>query len=69
MVEDEETEIERCAEQCVLYILSQHMKNSTIKRTDLVKAVIPDQSRKNVKSILDKAKRLLKAVSIPTLFI
>lgn len=66
--EDAEAEIERYSEQCVLYILSQHQRNETIRRNDLVKSVLPEHLRRSAKTILTNAQEMLKVVSnIPTL--
>lgn len=62
MVDADEIDIDDYAGQVVLYLLSQQCKNSTVKKPELIKAVLPDLGRKNIKAIFDEAKNSLKKI-------
>lgn len=63
MADADDIDVDDYAGQVVLYLLTQHCRNATIKKPDLMKAVLPDMARRNVKAIIDEAKKTLKKVS------
>lgn len=59
-----EEEVDRFTEESVLYFLSQHSKNATIRRPDYVKTVLTDTNRRMQNEVLKRTRSTLKRVRI-----
>lgn len=57
-------EVDRYVQESVLYFLSQHSKNSTIKRADYAKAILTDTGRKMQNEVIKQTKKVLKMVCL-----
>lgn len=60
----DEDEIKHLTKESVLYFISQHAKNSTIKRSDFVKCILSDANRRTQNEVIKQTKDTLKKVSI-----
>lgn len=57
-------EVTRYVQESVLYFLSQHSKNSTIKRLDYAKAILTDTGRRMQNEVIKQTKKVLKLVRV-----
>ncbi|KAK7602186.1 hypothetical protein V9T40_009627 [Parthenolecanium corni] len=55
-------EVTRYVQESVLYFLSQHSKNSTIKRLDYAKAILTDTGRRMQNEVIKQTKKVLKLI-------
>ncbi|XKL61292.1 hypothetical protein PGB90_008349 [Kerria lacca] len=58
----DEDEIKHLTKESVLYFISQHAKNSTIKRSDFVKCILSDANRRTQNEVIKQTKDTLKKV-------